>query len=56
MCTHLRSVRPVREHYSTVTPDEQRRSIGNVVSLFGPRDSGSSGAGSGAGPREVGRK
>jgi integrase len=46
----------MREHYSTVTPDEQRRSIGNVVSLFGPRDSGSSGAGSGAGPREVGRK
>jgi hypothetical protein len=27
---------PSREHYSTVTPDEQRRSIGNVVSLFGP--------------------
>jgi hypothetical protein len=30
----------VREHYSTVTPDEQRRSIGNVVNLFGPRKSG----------------
>jgi integrase len=30
----------MREHYSTVTPDEQRRSIGNVVQLFGPRQSG----------------
>ncbi len=30
----------MREHYSTVTPDEQRRSIGNVVSLFGPSKSG----------------
>ena len=28
------------EHYSTVTPDEQRRSIGSVVPLFGPRKSG----------------
>jgi integrase len=27
----------MRERYSTVTPDEQRRSIGNVVSLFGAR-------------------
>jgi len=27
----------MREHYSTVTPDEQRRSISNVVNLFGPR-------------------
>jgi hypothetical protein len=30
----------MREHYSTVTPDEQRRSISNVVNLFGPRESG----------------
>jgi integrase len=30
----------MREHYSTVTPDEQRRSISNVVNLFGPRQSG----------------
>jgi integrase len=30
----------MREHYSTVTPDEQRRSIGNVVSLFGTRSRG----------------
>jgi hypothetical protein len=30
----------MREHYSTVTPDEQRRSISNVVNLFGPRKSG----------------
>jgi hypothetical protein len=30
----------MREHYSTVTPDEQRSSIGNVVQLFGPRSSG----------------
>jgi integrase len=30
----------MREHYSTVTPEEQRRSIGNVVQLFGPRKSG----------------
>ncbi len=28
----------MREHYSTVTPDEQRRSISNVVN--GPRQSG----------------
>jgi hypothetical protein len=27
----------MREHYSTVTPEEQRRSIGNVVQLFGAR-------------------
>jgi len=27
----------MRERYSTVTPEEQRRSIGNVVQLFGPR-------------------
>ena len=49
----------MREHYSTVTPDEQRRSIGNVVSLFGRRPaaaSGASGEGSGEGDREVGRK
>ena len=26
----------MREHYSTVSPDEQRRSIRNVVNLFGP--------------------
>ncbi|MGO9836372.1 MAG: hypothetical protein ACLP1X_19395 [Polyangiaceae bacterium] len=32
----------MREHYSTVTPDEQRRSISNVVSLFGPRQSAAS--------------
>jgi hypothetical protein len=34
----------MREHYSTGTPEEQRRSIGNVVQLFGsrpgPRQSG----------------
>jgi integrase len=41
----------MREHYSTVTPDEQRRSIGNVVSLFGPRPSGE---GSGEGTRKSG--
>ena len=28
----------MREHYSTVTPDEQRESIGNVVLLFGPKN------------------
>lgn len=28
----------MREHYSTVTPDEQRESIGNVVQLFGPQN------------------
>jgi integrase len=33
----------MREHYSTVTPDEQRRSISNVVNLFGPRQSGEAG-------------
>jgi hypothetical protein len=33
----------MREHYSTVTPEEQRRSIGNVVQLFGPRQSGEGG-------------
>jgi integrase len=42
----------MREHYSTVSPDEQRRSIGNVVSLFGPRPSGE---GSGEGTGRVGR-
>ena len=41
----------MREHYSTVTPDEQRRSISNVVNLFGPRKSGE---GSGEGARESG--
>ena len=30
----------MREHYSTVSPDEQRQSIRNVVKLFGPRQSG----------------
>jgi integrase len=30
----------MHEHYSTVTPDEQRQSIGNVVRLFDPRKSG----------------
>jgi integrase len=40
----------MREHYSTVTPDEQRRSIGNVVQLFGPK----SGEGSGEGHRASG--
>jgi integrase len=39
----------MREHYSTVTPDEQRSSIGNVVQLFGRRPSGE-------GPPQVGRK
>ncbi len=37
----------MREHYSTVTPDEQRESIGNVVSLFGPRKAVPSGEESG---------
>lgn len=42
----------MREHCSTVTPDEQRRSIiSNVVNLFGPRKSGE---GSGEGARESG--
>jgi hypothetical protein len=27
----------MREHYSTLTPEEQRRSIGNVVQLFAAR-------------------
>jgi hypothetical protein len=40
----------MREHYSTVTPDEQRRSIRNVVNLFGPRSApAQSGEGSGEG-------
>lgn len=47
----------MREHYSTVTPDEQRASIGNVVSLFGPRKApSSSGEGSGEAIAGVGRK
>ena len=47
----------MREHYSTVTPDEQRASIGNVVQLFGPRPAcQQSGEESGEGPRQVGRK
>jgi integrase len=50
----------MREHYSTVTPDEQRRSIGNVVSLFGPppvsQRAAPSGEGSGEGRPRVGRK
>jgi integrase len=33
----------MREHYSTVTLDEQRRSIGNVVQLFVPPKSGEGG-------------
>ena len=37
----------MHDHYSTVTPDEQRRSIGNVVRLFDPRKSGE-GSGEGA--------
>jgi len=47
----------MREHYSTVTPDEQRASIGNVVQLFGPKQScpKQSGEGSGEGPSRVGR-
>jgi integrase len=44
----------MREHYSTVTPAEQRSSIGNVVHLFGSRPT--SGEGSGEGPHQVGRK
>jgi integrase len=43
----------MHQHYSTVTPDEQRRSIGNVVQLFGTKKSG---AGSGAGRSKVVRK
>ena len=49
----------MREHYSTVTPDEQRESIGNVVQLFGgPRPSTSrpSGEESGEGRPRVGRE
>jgi len=49
----------MREHYSTVTPDEQRESIGNVVQLFGraPAEGrGPSGEESGEGPAKVGRK
>lgn len=42
----------MREHYSTVTPDEQRRSIGNVVSLFGPRPVSERAAPSGEGSGE----
>jgi hypothetical protein len=42
----------MREHYSTVTPDEQRASIGNVVQLFGRQ----SGEQSGEQDREVGSK
>jgi hypothetical protein len=30
----------MHEHYSTVTRDGQRQSIGNVVRLFGPPKSG----------------
>jgi hypothetical protein len=41
------------EHYSTVTPDEQRRSIGNVVNLFGPRKSGEGGPASGEGQQKA---
>jgi integrase len=43
----------MREHYSTVTPEEQRRSIGNVVQLFEARKSGE---GSGRVTDKVGRK
>jgi hypothetical protein len=49
----------MREHYSTVTPDEQRASIGNVVQLFGGRPTPAtapSGEGSGEAPHRVGRK
>ena len=48
-----------RDPYSTVTPDEQRESIGNVVQLFGraPAEGrGPSGEESGEGPAKVGRK
>lgn len=44
----------MREHYSTVTPEEQRRSIGNVVQLFGGRRK--SGEHSGEHRRGVGSK
>jgi integrase len=48
----------MREHYSTVTPDEQRQSIGNVVQLFGRPGSGegrrASGEESGEGRRASG--
>ena len=37
----------MREHYSTVTPEEQRRSIGNVVELFDPARSSNVSAASG---------
>jgi len=42
----------MREHYSTVTPDEQRASIGNVVQLFGRK----SGEGSGEGHHPSGEE
>jgi integrase len=41
----------MREHYSTVTPDEQRESIGNVIRLVRRPPSG---VGSGVGPIESG--
>jgi integrase len=44
----------MREHYSTVTPDEQRRGIRNVVSLFGPRKSGEGHPASGEGSSRAG--
>jgi hypothetical protein len=46
----------MREHYSTVSPDEQRRSIGNVVSLFGPGPVSDGAGPSGEGRSRVGRK
>lgn len=44
----------MREHYSTVSPDEQKRSIGKVVHLFGPRSApAESGEGGGEGQRKT---
>jgi hypothetical protein len=45
----------MREHYSTVTPEEQRRSIRNVVNLFGDRKSGEGAPASGEGQPKAGR-
>jgi hypothetical protein len=41
LAQRLAGARSAPEHYSTVTPDEQRRSIGNVVNLSVPAKVGS---------------
>jgi hypothetical protein len=45
----------MRELYSTVTPDEQRRSIHNVLQLFGPRPTQRGGEASPKSGPKVGR-